>query len=55
MVLDCAYLVRSSWPRVCVVAAAVTMKLEANIDAVILWQSVQLQMKVSTRPGGSVG
>lgn len=31
------------------------MKLEANIDAVILWQSVQLQMKLSTNPGASVG
>ena len=31
------------------------MKLEANVDAVILRQSVQLQMKVSTSPGGVVG
>ena len=27
------------------------MKFEANIEAVILWQSVQLQTNVSTRPG----
>ena len=31
------------------------MKLEANMDAVILRQSVQLQIKVSTRPGPWVG
>lgn len=31
------------------------MKFEANIEAVILRQSVQLQMKVSTRSGFSVG
>ena len=32
-----------------------TTKFDANIEAVILWQSVQLQMKLSTRPGASVG
>ena len=31
------------------------MKLEANIEAVILRQSVQLQTKVSTSPGPEVG
>lgn len=31
------------------------MKLDANIDAVILRQSVQWQRNVSTRPGPSVG
>ena len=31
------------------------MKLEANIEAVILRQSVQWQMNVSTKPGASVG
>jgi hypothetical protein len=31
------------------------MKLEANIEAVILRQSLQLQTKVSTRPGEVVG
>lgn len=31
------------------------MKLEANIEAVILRQSLQLQTKVSTRPGAVVG
>lgn len=31
------------------------MKLDANIEAVILRQSVQWQRKVSTRPGASVG
>ena len=31
------------------------MKLEANIEAVILRQSAQLQMKVLTRPGALVG
>jgi len=31
------------------------MKLDANIDAVILRQSVQWQRNVSTRPGASVG
>lgn len=28
-----------------------TVKFEANIEAVILRQSVQLQMKLPTRPG----
>jgi hypothetical protein len=32
-----------------------TVKFEANIEAVSLWQSKQLQMKVSTRPGPWVG
>ena len=32
-----------------------TVKLEANMDAVILWQSVQLQTKELTRPGPWVG
>jgi hypothetical protein len=31
------------------------MKLEANMEAVILWQSEQLQTKESTKPGPSVG
>jgi hypothetical protein len=31
------------------------MKLEANIEAVILWQSAQLQTKEPTRPGPWVG
>jgi len=31
------------------------MKLEANMEAVILRQSVQLQRKVLTRPGLEVG
>lgn len=31
------------------------MKLEANIEAVILWQSAQLQTKEPTRPGPEVG
>lgn len=31
------------------------MKLEANAEAVILWQSVQLQIKESPRPGPWVG
>lgn len=31
------------------------MKLEANIEAVILRQSVQWQRNVSIRPGPSVG
>lgn len=31
------------------------MKLDANIDAVILRQSVQWQRNVWTRPGASVG
>ena len=35
--------------------SALTMKLEANIEAVILRQSVQLQMNVSIRSGFSVG
>lgn len=31
------------------------VKLEANWDAVILWQSVQWQTKVFMRPGAWVG
>lgn len=31
------------------------MKADVNIEAVILRQSVQLQMKESTRPGALVG
>lgn len=32
-----------------------TVKFDANIDAVILRQSVQLQIKVLSRPGPWVG
>jgi hypothetical protein len=55
IVLLCANLVSLSRPRVCTVSDSLTMKLEANIEAVILRQSLQLQTKVSTRPGAVVG
>ena len=44
-----------SWPRRCFRCVSRTTKLDANIDAVILRQSVQLQTKLSVRPGACVG
>lgn len=44
-----------SWPRMYCTAESLAMKLEANMLAVILRQSLQLQMKVSTRSSPSVG
>jgi hypothetical protein len=41
--------------RKCFRCVAAMVKLEANIEAVILWQSVQLQTKVLSRPGPLVG
>lgn len=55
MVRDWLYTVRFSRPRKCFRCVFATMKLEANMDAVILRQSVQLHTKVSIRPGPSVG
>jgi len=46
---------RFSWPRMCVRYLSSMMKLEANIEAVILWQSAQLHTKEPTRPGPWVG
>lgn len=55
MVLFWENLVSASRPRVCVASEARTMKLDANMEAVILRQSAQEQTKVSTRPGAVVG
>ena len=44
-----AYLVNLSAPLTCSSVSSLMMKFEANAEAVILWQSVQLQMKESTR------
>lgn len=55
IVLDCANVFRLSRPRRCLRWVSSTMKLDANMDAVILRQSVQLQTKVFTRPGPWVG
>jgi len=44
-----------SWPRRCFKYLSSTVKLDANMEAVILRQSVQLQMKELTKPGGEVG
>ena len=44
-----------SRPRRCLRYVSSTVKLEANMDAVILWQSEQLQINVSSRPGPLVG
>jgi hypothetical protein len=49
------YTVRFSRPRTCVRWVSAMVKLEANIDAVILRQSVQLQMNELTNPGPWVG
>src|SRR6202035_283911 len=46
---------RFSRPRRCFRCVSATVKLVANMDAVILWQSAQLQMKQPTRPGPWVG
>lgn len=55
MVRDWLNEVRFSRPRRCLEYASETVKLDANIDAVILWQSEQLHTNVLTRPGPSVG
>lgn len=55
IVLLCANLVSLSRPRTCLVSEAKTVKLLANMLAVILRQSVQLQTKVPTKPGALVG
>ena len=55
MVCDCAYAVMLSWPRTWTRCVLATEKLDANIEAVILRQSVQWQRKVLTRPGPEVG
>ncbi len=44
-----------SWPRKCLRWLLAMLKLDANMDAVILWQSEQLQTNVLSRPGPSVG
>jgi hypothetical protein len=48
-------LVSLSRPRTCLVSEAWTVKLLANMLAVIFLQSVQLQTKESTKPGALVG
>ena len=45
MVLDCENLVNLDSPRTCRTEEVATMKLEANIDAVILRQSVAVAYK----------
>lgn len=55
MVSDWLKVFRFSRPRRCFRCVSAMMKLDANMDAVILWQSEQLQTKLSTRPGPSVG
>lgn len=55
MVLLWANCRRCSFPRTCLTLLSVTIKFEANMEAVILRQSVQLQMNVSTRSSPSVG
>lgn len=55
IVLFCANLVSLSFPRVWVVRDSLTMKFDANMEAVILRQSAQLQTKESTYPSPSVG
>lgn len=47
----CPNCFRFSFPRTCTRCVSRTVKLDANMLAVILWQSAQWQMKVSTRPG----
>lgn len=54
-VWDWLKVVRLSRPRRCCRYLSSTVKLEAKAEAVILWQSGQLQTKVLTSPGGSVG
>ena len=52
---DWLKLVRLARPRRCFRCVSATVKLDANMDAVILRQSAQLQTKVLIRPGPSVG
>lgn len=52
---DWAKDVSRSRPRRCARWASATVKLEANMEAVILWQSEQLQTKLLMRPGAWVG
>lgn len=47
--------VRLARPRRCFRCVLATVKLDANMDAVILRQSEQLQTKVLIRPGPWVG
>lgn len=51
MVFDWLKVLRLVRPRRCFRCESATVKLEANIDAVILRQSVQWQMNVLIRPG----
>lgn len=55
MVFDWLNVVRFSWPRMCLTNVSATMKLVANIDAVIFRQSVQWQMNVLIKPGPCTG
>ncbi len=55
MVADWLKVLRFSRPLRCLTCSSLTMMLDANIDAVILRQSEQLQTNTSTRPGPSVG
>ena len=55
IVLSCLKRVSLSSPRKCLRCVSATTKLEANMEAVILRQSVQWQRNVSTRPSPEVG
>ena len=55
MVRDWPKLFRLDSPRIWVTWESATVMFEANIEAVILRQSVQLQTKVLMRPGLVVG
>lgn len=55
MVVLCFHFESLSVPRIHSIAVSLTMKLEANMEAVILRQSLQWHMKVSTRSSPSVG
>lgn len=55
IVRDCEYIFMFSWPRTCVKYLSSMVKFDANIEAVTLRQSVQLQMNVLTKPGFWVG
>lgn len=53
--LGCVYVFRTACPRKCFRWVSWTMKPVECIEAVILWQSVQLQINETTNPGPWVG
>ena len=54
-VLDWLKTFRFSFPRIHFRSSSFTVKLEANIEAVTLWQSEQLQTNVETTFEGTCG